>query len=146
LANIYEMSCVLRIEGRDFRVDEFLKVTSLEAFKVWHTGEPLTPKRKDKAHHTTNGCKIDISKADFEEFEIQKSDAIKFLTENFDHLNRLSEFGLSQKEPGQVDFGIYTRMFESGAQFDRFPPELLRLAGSLNFTIELSQYEPSPEE
>lgn len=140
------MSCVLRIEGRDFKVDEFLKATSLEAYKVWHTGEPLTPERKGKSHHTSNGCNIDISKADLDEFEIQKSDAIKYLTENFDRLDRLPEFGLLQMESGHLDFGIYTRMFEAGAQFDRFPPELLRLAGSLNFTIELSQYEPSCDE
>ena len=47
---------------------------------------------------------------------------------------------LSDRETPILEFGIQTRMFDGGAQFDRFEPELLRLAGSLNFAIELSQY------
>jgi hypothetical protein len=140
------MSCVLRIEGKNFRVDDFLRETSLEAFKVWHSGEPLTPKRKNKSHHITNGCNIEISKADFEEFELQRIDAIRYLTANFDQLKRLREFGLLEAEVASLDFGIYTRMFEAGMQVDMFQPDLLRLAGTLNFAIELSQYEPASEE
>ncbi len=137
------MSCVLRIEGIDFKVDDFLKSTSIKAYRVWHAGEPMTPTRKNKANYTESGCSIDISKADFDQFEIQKSDAIFFLTENFEKLQRLTEFGLLITESPRLDFGIFTRMFEVGAQFDRFEPELLRLAGNLNLTIELSQYEPT---
>lgn len=140
------MSCVLRIEGSDFKVDNFLKSTSLQAYKVWHTGEPVTPKRKNNSNYTASGCNIDFSNADFDQFEVQKSDAIKFLTDNFDKLQKLSDFGLLKSESPRLDFGVYTRMFNVGAQFDRFEPELLRLAGSLNLTIELSQYEPAEEE
>ena len=140
------MNCVLRIEGTDFKVDDFLKSNSLKAYKVWHIGEPVTPKRKDNSNSTASGCNIDISEADFDQFEIQKSDAIEFLTNNFDKLQRLSDFGLLKSESPSLDFGVYTRMFDVDAQFDRFEPEFLRLAGSLNVTIELSQYGPAQEE
>ena len=53
------------------------------------------------------------------QFEIQKSDAIKFLTDNFDKLQRLSDFGLLISESPSLDFGVFTRMFDVGAQFDR---------------------------
>lgn len=140
------MSCVLRIEGIAFDVDGFLKSTSLKAYKVWHSGERMAPRRKDHTHYQSNGCNIDISHADFNEFDTQKADAQKFLMINFDQLKRLPEFGLLEKESPSLDFGIYTRMFEVAAQVDRFEPELLRLAGNLNITIELSQYEPASEE
>ena len=140
------MSCVLRIEGKGFRVDDFLTETSLDAYKVWHAGEPLIPKRKERSHHTENGCNIVISTSDFDELELQRSDAVRFLSDNFEHFKRLKEFGLLETEVPVLDFGIYTRMFEVGMQFDRFPPELLRLAGTLNFAIELSQYEPASDE
>jgi hypothetical protein len=140
------MSCVLRIEGEHFRADNFLKETSINAYKVWKAGDAMTPKRKEPSHHTAHGFNIKISDADFNQLELQCTDAIRFLSENVRHLQRLKEFGLSETEVPILDFAIYTRMFQVGAQFDRFPPELLKLAGNLNFAIELSQYEPAWEE
>lgn len=140
------MSCVLRIEGVNFRVDEFLNETGLHAFKVWRTGEPIHSFTKKEMYCAANGCNIDISTADFDEFDLQKSDAIRFLTDKHVQLQRLSEFGLLKTEIPVLDFGVHTRMILSGVQVDMFQPELLRLAGSLNFAIELSQYEPNWED
>ncbi|GAA4841702.1 hypothetical protein [Algivirga pacifica] len=140
------MSCILRIEGVNFKVDQFLEVTLLEPYKVWHSGELVTPKRKHESLYTTSGCNIDISAADFDEFHIQKSDAIKFMIDNYDKLLKLPKFGLLESESATLDFGIYTRMFDVGRQTDRFEPELLKLAGNLNLTIALSQYEPATRE
>ena len=137
------MSCVLRIEGTEFRVDDFLKSTGLKPYKIFRKNE------KDKIVkdliYDSNGCAIDLSKADFDEFEQQKKDVIAYLKMNFEKLNTVFSFGLHNDEIPVMDFGTTTRMHEVEIQSDYLEPELLKLAGNLNFGIELSQYHPAIE-
>jgi len=135
------MSCVLRIQGNKFKAQGYLIETSFKAYKTWQIGEPVIPKRKDISHPIANGFNIDVSAANFDQFKKQKNDATKFLKNNFNKLKRLYEFGLSESDSSTLDFAINTRMYDVGCQVDRFEPDLLRLAGELNFTIELSQYK-----
>jgi len=139
------MSCVLRIEGNDFNVDQFLSSTNLSPYEKHIKGENLTIKKKNKTKHTTSGCSFDLSTADFNRFDLQKKDAINFLEENFDKLNTIYSFGLKENENPIIDFAIETRMNEVGAQFDYFEPKLIKLAGNLEFGIELSQYHPASD-
>lgn len=87
-----------------------------------------------------------MSNADFNYFEQQRKDATEFLKANFDKLETVFSFGPSDNENPIIDFGIATRMHEVEAQFDYLEPELLKLAGNLNFGIEISQYHPAAEE
>ena len=138
------MSCVLRIDGKDFKVDDFLKSTALKPYKIYRKGEKIAiGKRKLEEG---NGCSFDLSKADFNDFEQQRKDAVGFLKTHFDKLNTVFAFGLSKNEIPTIDFGTTTRMHEVEIQCDYLEPQLLKLAGSLNFGIIISQYHPSTED
>lgn len=66
----------------------------------------------------------------------QIKDAIHFLKINHDELAKLQAF--PGAETVCLDFGIEDR--DVGLQCDRFPPELLRLAGNLGIGIEITRY------
>jgi hypothetical protein len=138
------MSCVLRIDGINFKVDEYLQSTDLKPYRIYRKGEKI--KVGKVKFEKSNGCCFDLSTADFNNFKQQRKDAIKFLKTHFDQLNKVFSFGLTEYENPTIDFGITTRMHEFAVQCDYLEPELLKLAGNLNFGIELSQYHPSKEE
>ncbi|QNK78348.1 hypothetical protein H7F37_04475 [Winogradskyella sp. PAMC22761] len=60
------MSCVLRIDGKEFRVDDFLKSTELKPYKIYRIGEKI--KIGKKKIENSNGCAFDLSKASFKNF------------------------------------------------------------------------------
>ncbi len=113
------MSCVLRISGPG--VNASLSKSSLEPFRV----------ENESAH-------FDVSEADFDEFKAQIKDAIAFL-----QLHR-ADVRLMMDEPstnGALDFAIEWR--DVAAQFDNFPATLVREAGNLGLSLELSYYPAS---
>ena len=115
------MSCVLRISGPGVKAS-LLKI-SLEPFRV----------ESESAH-------FDVSEADFGEFNAQIKDAIAFL-----QLHR-ADVKLMMNEPsatGVLDFAIEWR--DVAAQFDNFPATLVREAGNLGLSLELSHYPASEE-
>jgi hypothetical protein len=139
------MSCILRIDGKSFNVDDFLKSTGLKPYKIFRIGEKI--KIGKKKVEDSNGCSFDLSKADFKNFEQQKKDATEFLKINFEQLKTVFSFGLLAEENPTIDFGITTKMHEVFfVHSDYLQPELLKLAGNLNFGIEISQYQPSTED
>ena len=140
------MSCVLRIGGVNFKVNEFLKATNLKAYITYLKGDQIGFTKNANNTYQTNGCSFDLSKAEFDQFDIQKKDALSFLETNFEKLKLLPKFGLHIDEIPVIDFGIYTRMFDVDIQSDYFEPKLLKLAGELNFGIEISQYIQSKNE
>ena len=129
------MSCVLRASGPLFDVDEFLRHSPFAPTKVWHKGEPRTSHASSKLADTS-GFNLVVSSADFDDLSRQIADAMEFLREHNGELSRLSTF--PGVEGVTLDFGVRRR--EVVAQFDRFPPGLLGLAGGLAIGIELSQY------
>jgi hypothetical protein len=138
------MSCVLRIDGSKFKVDDFLKSTDLKPYKIFRVGEKIKiGKRKFKE---SNGCYFDLSQAEFNNFEQQRKDAIEFLKSHYNELEKVFGFGLNENENPTIDFGTTTRMNDVSIQCDYLEPELLKLAGNLNFGIEISQYHPSIED
>jgi hypothetical protein len=137
---------MLRIIGANFDVDAFLEAVPLETRRIWYKG---TPKWLDGEElNAYSGCTIAVSKADFTQFALQKKEATRFLEKHFNSLMRLPQFGLvdNEEEGAVLDFGIETRMFEQYTQTDYWEPPLLRLAGNLNISIALSQYEPAEKE
>jgi hypothetical protein len=138
------MSCVLRIDGMKFQVDVFLESTELKPYKIYRIGEKI--KIGKRKFEDSNGCFFDLSKADFNDFEQQRKDALEFLKTNFDQLKTVFDFGLTKNDKPRIDFGITTRMNDVAIQCDYLEPELLKLAGNLNFGIEISQYHPATED
>lgn len=123
------MGCVLRAGGPDFDVDAFLDESPFEPCAVWHRGEVRHPGRTPATQSSFN---LDVSDGDLPH---QIIGAIAFLKSDADELRRLLAFpGIE----GHLDFGIARR--DSYMQTDFFPPELIRLAGSLGLGIELTQY------
>ena len=138
------MSCVLRIESKNFNVIEFLKETKLESYQTYLKGDDLI---KNHSKHAENGCKFDLSDAEFDRFDLQKKDAIEFLTKHFIELKRLTEFGIEEVDKGTIDFAVYSTSQNSLIQSDYyFEVELLKLAGELSFGIEITQYFPEESE
>lgn len=135
------MSCVLRIEGVNFKVDEFVSNTKLNPYKIFHIGDSIIPNIKNNIFNTS-GCSFDLTKEDFEDFYIQQEQAVVFLKDNYNVFKTIYNYGLNSNERPVVDFGFYTRMFDVDIQVDSFDPELLKLIIELNFDLIISQYKP----
>jgi hypothetical protein len=139
------MSAVLRAYGEAFDVDRFLAESQLRIITVKRRGEPVHPRTQpDGRRRTRSGVHISASEADFDQFELQIQDAIKFLKENETALRHLCGF---PSVDVTLNFGISRR--DVICQVDNFPAELVRLAGALGMSIELTQYPtglPEPPE
>jgi hypothetical protein len=137
------MSCILRINGISFDVDDFLNETGLIAYLQFKTGDDIGFKKKGKVKYETNGCSFDLSTAEFDNFEKQKADTISFLTTHFDKLKKVRSFGLDLDEIPVIDFAIESDTEIYPVQNDYLQPELLKLAGDLSFGIKISHYDKS---
>lgn len=131
------MSCVLRASGANFDVDEFLKISSLDALTVFHRGEAqhrssaLTQRRTGQA-----GMNVSVSTRDSSDLRGQIEDAIEFLSENEQELKRLRDCpGLEKME---MEFPVEDRdvVFQS----DAFPPRLLSLLGAMRIGLVVSRH------
>ena len=141
------MSCILIIEGSEFDVSGFLKETELEPYEKHIKGEKRPFKKLNKPPiYDTSGCRFDLSKADFNEFENQRKDVVKFLNQNFEKLKKLEKYGLNKNEIPVIGFAIENQMADFWCQTESFEPELLKLAGNLNIGIEISLYHPATDE
>ncbi len=139
------MSCVLRIKGKEFDVEHFLRLSNLKPYDKHIKGEKKEFNKKENNLHKTSGCSFDLSEASFDRFDLQKKDVILFLTKHFDKLKDLYSFGLTKDESPIIDFAIVNRMDDVFIQCDYLEPELLKLVGELAFGIEISQYHPSSD-
>jgi hypothetical protein len=115
------MSCVLRISGSN--LSESLSKISLEAYRV----------ENNCAHFT-------VSEADFDDFKAQIKDAISFLQLYSADVTLLMG---NPDASGVLDFAIEWR--DVIFQFDTFPAEIVRVAGSFGLSLELSHYPVSEE-
>ena len=122
--------CVLRVSGKAFAPEAFLAPSGLVACKVWHKGERV---RNDRIA-TTSGCNIVVSDAD--DLLTQVREALAFLHRHQGDFARLAN--TSEVDALVLDFGVAQR--DAAAQFDRFPAELVRAAGELGMSLELSRY------
>ena len=131
------MSTVLRASGVNFDVDAFIALSKLQALEVHNRGMLKFPTSKPNGPKLeTSSIYILVSKADFDDFPGQIADAIKFLSTQAKEIRKLCKF--PGVEEVTLDFGIEHR--DVLAQYDHFPPELVRLAGALGLGLELSQY------
>ena len=123
--------CVLRAAGVDFDVDKFAESSSFSPCEVYRKGEPKGSRGKLREK---SGLNVVVSEASGDDLRQQIDDALKFLEKNKTEIESL----LSYAEESSLDFGVWQRC--EFARYYRFPPELLRLAGSLGLSVELSVY------
>ena len=134
------MPCNLVIVGKNLDIDAFLAQTKLKGFTRTYKGEPRFRSKPDgkKLEHSILG--IQTSKADFNELDKQIKETIRYLKKHKDKLSYIKE--VKEIDLALLDFGINLRIDGDKVlmQSDRFPSELLRLAGELRLDIELRIY------
>ena len=144
------MSCILRVSGNhNFRIDEYLTFSKLNAYSIYRIGEKRKHRMKlNSEFYETNGFQIEVSNAEFDDFDQQKSDANTFLKENFDSLSQMRAYGLKSDNENSIylDFAIENLYQDYYVQTKFLEPEILKLAGSLNIEIALSLYEPASDD
>lgn len=141
------MSCILLIEGENFNVTEFLRVTELEPYEKHLKGEKRPFKKTGRPDiYESSGCRFDLSKADFDMFEVQKNETIDYLKNNLEKLKKVYSFGIKETEIPTIAFGIENKMAEFWCQTEFLQLELLKLVSELNFKIEISLYHPVSDE
>jgi hypothetical protein len=138
-----DVACVLRVAGRDFDVDAYLRRGRLDPVAVYRRGEPKFKTKPRGAKVRCSGCNILVSDRDFSDFPGQLREAVAFLKRNGSAVRAL------RRRPGveqaSLDFGVERRP-TAIVETDRFPEELIRLAGTLGLALALSRYPPSPRE
>lgn len=141
------MSCILIIEGEKFDVIGFLEITEMHPYENYLIGEKRPFKKNgEELTYKKSGCKFELSVADFNDFETQRKDVTQFLMTNFKKLKSVYSFGLSKSDVPIIAFGIENQMVGFWCQTEYLQPELLKLAGELNFGIEISLYHPASKE
>jgi len=134
------MSCILRVVGEELNVNQLLKIDS-NPDTYWIKGEPRLLSKPNENQHLRSGAHYCLSEADFNEFELQKEDVIKYLIKNEDKMKAIQQ--LSGVDDLYLDFGIEQR--DVAIQSDYLPPELIQLAGKFGLGIRMSQFTPSDD-
>ncbi len=124
------MSCIFRINGNELILEDLLSLLS-KPEKLFRKGE-----EKGKKVIQKNSANYLVSEADFDQFQNQKQDAIKYLQKNNKTLREV--MALSGVESACLDFAVEES--ESFTQSKYFEPELLKLAGNLGIGIEITMY------
>jgi len=135
------MACFLRVYGDELNVKDLIATFKLSPSKVWEKGLPRFRNNPNKLNKNS-GLNIQISKAEWNEFEKQKKDAVEFLREHKHIMSSVASY--SGVEGAYLDFGIEWR--NVSVQSDSFPPSLIVLAGQIGLGIEISQYPPDDDE
>lgn len=136
------MSAMIRASGTNFDPDHFCSQSQLHPCELFRRGEPyFSASQSDGRRYEHSGINIVASDAEFDEFDRQVDEAAAFLKGHHDELSRLRDF------PGiegiMIDFGakhkdVYVECYS-------LSPELVRLAGELGRSIEISLYPVSDD-
>jgi hypothetical protein len=130
------VSCVLRVIGTDFDVDDFLKDSTLADAAVFHRGE----ERPAGATGAASGFNLEIGEGRAD-LGLQVQAARRFLRQHEDELRRLGSF--DGVEEVCLDFTIRRRA--GAAQSDVFPADLLWQAGALDIDLVVTQHDAAAD-
>jgi hypothetical protein len=134
--------CTLRAAGLNFDVDGFLATSPIQTCAIYHAGEPKFSTKPDGPRIAKSGFNADVSRRDWSDLAGQIEDAKTFLRTFETELRRLAVFpgfeGMELDFPIDLRIGTNNRVVQS----DRFPADLLLLAGALGIEIALTIYPP----
>jgi hypothetical protein len=129
--------CVLRADGKNFAVDRFLKNSSLKPVLIYYKGNS----DGCKGIYQSSGFNVAVSDADFDNLQSQISDALIFLKKENAELKRLIEF--ENVEGASIDFPVGAPPDDINVWTRSFPPELLKLLGSIGIGLDFTVYPKS---
>jgi len=132
--------CSFRVAGTNFDPDVFLASTCLNAYRVWHVGEPLAKAGlRASQFHESSGFACDVSAVDGD-LDGQLQDAIAFLSANRAALARLANDPTIQDR--RLDFGFDCRLDDDNiaVQGEWLPVDFLQLVAELKIGVALSLY------
>lgn len=135
------MSCVFRVWGKELDTDRILLTNNIEPIKVWRKGEPRFKSRPDGVKNENSGMSFEMSSSDFSMLGIQIEDAIRFCKLHENHLRSL--LATKGVDGAVADFGC--EIHPPGWSSFTFPPELLKVFGSLGISLSVSVY-PTDED
>jgi hypothetical protein len=135
------MSCMLRAEGSKKAVLQLREMWKAQNVSYYIKGERRFPKNPTSKLNNYSGIGALVSEADFDRVDLQVKDAVKYLKKNEGILKKLGDLRFKEMK---IDFGIEKR--NVWAQFEFFPPTLLKLAGNLNIGLEISLYQADEPE
>jgi hypothetical protein len=131
------MSCVLRILGKDLNIDDFILHSGIIPYKKWYKGSPQLQSKSDGKLHEHSGCAVEISKAEFNEFQQQLKDAVIFLRSNESQLSYITT--TPTIEYAVLDFGVNYEINKFN-QTHYFPTDFLMELSQLNIGLEVTVY------
>ena len=136
------MAVMLRVGGKDFDVDAYLREHPCETVRVWRKGEAVFPKSQPKGRkNEDSGLNMEVSNAERNDLDGEIEGAISFLEDEVNHHEIQDLIGYPGVEGGTLDFGIDLKdLSEYPLQSFTFPPNLLSLAGDLGLCLEVSLY------
>ena len=135
------MSCYLRVNGRRFNMDAYLKKHPCEITAIHRRGELMFKHKAKGPKVKCSGFNILISNPGFKNLKQQIRDALFFL-KNKENAEQIS---ILVKYPGVedviLDFGVSRKERDKHpVKWYYFPSEILKLAGSLNVGLEITFY------
>ena len=129
--------CLLKIYSDTFSFKAFSEYTDIPVFSVFDKGEYRNKKKTRESKEYV--LSLDVSDKEWDDFPGQADDAIRFLCEHNEELQRL--LCSSGDISACLDFPIYSRLNDEIInQNDYIPRELVSLAGRLRLEIGMSQY------
>jgi hypothetical protein len=134
------MSCILRISGTEFDIDDyFLKTDWKDAVRlhIHHIGDERSKTGRFPPHED-NGFSLQVSGRSFEDFEAQQNEAIEFLTRNRDNFLLLKEYKIDGWNC--IDFGLSTVPPNNFSRTYIILPQLAALAAEYGLEIWMSNY------
>jgi hypothetical protein len=136
------MSCVLRVSGSEFSVDDALRKIPLRPIAIWRAGEPrLGPETFRLGNHQESGFNVAVSEKEMDDLPGQIHDAITFLQVNEESLIILMNY--PGVEHFGIDFAVARREDTPPATSMYFPAELIAAASKFRMSLAISEYETS---
>jgi hypothetical protein len=132
------VSCVLRVYGRHFDVEAYLRRSPFEPVKVYKRGARERPGSPTiRRRHSTSGCNILVSGRTRTDYGGQLRETIRFLKAAMPAIKRMRRF--PGVDGAVLDFGSEMNP-EAVFHYREFPEELVGLAARGGLALELSLY------
>ena len=133
------MSCILRISGEDFDVDDFILQSKISPYNKFYKDTPKIKSKPEGEKTKSSGCSMEVSSADFDNFKQQVQDAINYLNNYQQELQYINTTPKIQY--AVLGFGVeYDPNKFTQTQY--LPTELLKFSADLGISIEISIYQP----